>query len=86
MYVVLGHFTQVVWRDSREFGVGKAQGKDGKWLVVGNYLPAGNVVGQHSSNVYPLGGGTGSGKREEAAGGNTGKQDRHRHRRKCTIL
>ena len=52
-----GHFTQVVWKNSKELGVGRAQGKDGKWIVVCNYSPAGNFVGRDAENVFPAGGG-----------------------------
>ncbi|ESO85877.1 hypothetical protein LOTGIDRAFT_130175 [Lottia gigantea] len=48
-----GHFTQVVWKGSREIGVGKATTKDGKIIVVANYLPAGNMLGDYSRNVLP---------------------------------
>ena len=54
-----GHFTQVVWKSSQELGVGRAQTKDGKWLVVANYLPAGNFIGRYGDNVFPVGGSTG---------------------------
>ena len=54
-----GHFTQVVWQSSQELGVGRAQTKDGKWLVVANYLPAGNFIGRYGDNVFPAGGSTG---------------------------
>ncbi|XP_076346921.1 uncharacterized protein LOC143245028 [Tachypleus tridentatus] len=47
-----GHFTQVVWRSSTEMGVGKACGK-GKIIVVANYNPAGNIVGNFVVNVPP---------------------------------
>ncbi|XP_062619260.1 Golgi-associated plant pathogenesis-related protein 1-like isoform X1 [Saccostrea cucullata] len=46
-----GHFTQVIWRGSREIGVGRACSKDGKIIVVANYRPAGNVVGRFTDNV-----------------------------------
>lgn len=49
---VTGHFSQVVWRDSTQLGVGLAQ-KDGKVIVVGNYYPAGNIIGRHIANVPP---------------------------------
>ena len=52
---IAGHFTQVVWRTSRELGVGKAQTRDGKWLAVANYFPAGNYIGQYHENVPPPG-------------------------------
>ncbi|KAL3872138.1 hypothetical protein ACJMK2_040089 [Sinanodonta woodiana] len=48
-----GHFTQVVWVDSKEIGIGKAQAKDGKIVVVASYRPAGNMVGQFAKNVKP---------------------------------
>lgn len=50
---VSGHFTQVVWKGSKEFGVGKALAKDGKTIVVASYRPAGNMVGKFSENVLP---------------------------------
>ena len=48
-----GHFTQVVWKSSKEIGVGVALGKEGKVVVVANYSPAGNN-GQYVENVLPL--------------------------------
>ncbi|XP_022099173.1 uncharacterized protein LOC110983864 [Acanthaster planci] len=48
-----GHFTQMVWKGSKDFGIGKAITKDGKVLVVGQYLPPGNVVGRYEENVFP---------------------------------
>ncbi|KAJ7988144.1 hypothetical protein DPEC_G00320570 [Dallia pectoralis] len=51
-----GHFTQVVWKDSREVGVGLAT--DGRTIiVVGQYHPAGNISndGYFKKNVLPLG-------------------------------
>uniref|UniRef100_G3NGY8 Im:7150988 n=1 Tax=Gasterosteus aculeatus TaxID=69293 RepID=G3NGY8_GASAC len=50
-----GHFTQVVWKDSTELGVGLAT--DGKRVfVVGQYRPAGNMnmPGYFEKNVCPL--------------------------------
>lgn len=48
-----GHFTQVVWKGSKEVGIGRAQSNDGTWIVVANFFPPGNYVGQHESNVFP---------------------------------
>jgi pathogenesis-related protein 1 len=49
-YLSFGHYTQMVWRDSTEIGVGKAVIKTGPYkgilAIVGNYNPGGNVIGQ----------------------------------------
>merc|ERR1712226_911418 len=46
----IGHFTQIVWKGSTEFGIAKATAKQndgwyGVW-VVAQYSPAGNIVGR----------------------------------------
>ena len=49
-----GHFTQVVWKDSKELGMGRASTRDGRLtFVVGRYRPAGNVMAHFDNNVYP---------------------------------
>jgi len=48
-----GHFTQVVWKDSKSLGIAKARSSTGKIIVVANYEPAGNFVGQYVQNVPP---------------------------------
>jgi len=48
-----GHFSQVVWKDSKLLGTGKAFAKDGRVFVVCNYHPAGNMMGQFRDNVCP---------------------------------
>jgi len=48
-----GHFTQLVWKSSREVGIGRAQSRDGKWFVVANFFPAGNFIGHNAENVFP---------------------------------
>lgn len=48
-----GHFSQVVWKSSKEFGIGKAVTKDGKVIIVGNYKPPGNMSGNFPENVFP---------------------------------
>jgi hypothetical protein len=44
------HYTQMVWQDTTEFGVGKAiiqTGEKKGWLIiVGNYNPTGNNYGK----------------------------------------
>merc|ERR1711963_13550 len=49
---VTGHFTQVVWKGSTEVGVGVGQ-KGSNVVVVANYSPAGNYIGQYVDNVPP---------------------------------
>lgn len=51
-----GHFTQVVWRDSRELGVGMAKNRTGQIFVVANYDPPGNFIGSFAENVPKIGG------------------------------
>lgn len=49
-----GHFTQVVWRGTREVGCGKSQ-CNGLDVWICQYDPPGNVEGQYRDNVRPLG-------------------------------
>lgn len=46
-----GHFTQMVWKESKEMGIGMAKGKNGKTYVVANYNPKGNFIGKFINNV-----------------------------------
>eukprot|EP00795_Rhopilema_esculentum_P014681 gene14681-5774_t len=46
-----GHFTQVVWVDSIELGVGKATAPNGMQFVVARYYPPGNILGRFPDNV-----------------------------------
>ncbi|XP_024939236.1 uncharacterized protein LOC107266196 isoform X3 [Cephus cinctus] len=58
-----GHFTQVVWRDSTELGVGMARNRNGEVYVVCNYNPAGNFLGSFIDNVLPPSGNCPPGKK-----------------------
>jgi len=40
-----GHYTQMIWKDTREVGIASATGKRGCLVVVARYHPAGNVIG-----------------------------------------
>ena len=50
-----GHFTQVVWKDSKELGIGMATGKSQSGMfctyIVGRYRPPGNYRGRYKKNV-----------------------------------
>ena len=46
-----GHFTQLVWINSKKLGVGLACGTKNDCYVVANYDPSGNYGNQYSANV-----------------------------------
>lgn len=46
-----GHFTQVVWKNSVNFGIGVAKSNNGTTYVVANYDPPGNFRGEFTENV-----------------------------------
>ncbi|GCB69396.1 GLI pathogenesis-related 2 [Scyliorhinus torazame] len=52
-----GHFTQLVWRESKEVGVGLASDGKGLTIVVAQFDPAGNITnpGYFAKNVLPAG-------------------------------
>ncbi|XP_071759653.1 Golgi-associated plant pathogenesis-related protein 1-like isoform X1 [Centroberyx gerrardi] len=75
-----GHFTQVVWKDSTEVGVGLAT--DGRSVfVVGQYRPAGNmnVTDYFVKNVLPKAG------REMGGAGISGGSEKSREKT-CILL
>jgi len=45
-----GHYTQMIWEDTREVGLASARGRDGCIVVVARYLPAGNVIGRRPTD------------------------------------
>lgn len=49
----IGHFTQVVWKGSKEFGIGVARSGNAIY-VSGSYDPPGNYRGAEKSNVLPI--------------------------------
>jgi pathogenesis-related protein 1 len=44
---VVGHYTQMVWRNTTEMGAGAAVCPGGEIIVVANYNPAGNFMGEY---------------------------------------
>ena len=43
----IGHYTQMVWKDTKEVGVASAISKNGEVYVVARYYPAGNYLGEY---------------------------------------
>ena len=41
-----GHYTQMVWKNTTSMGLGQATCPSGAIIIVGNYDPAGNYLGQ----------------------------------------
>ena len=46
-----GHFTQIIWKDTKEVGFGVAN-RGNTYYVVANYYPPGNFLGQYEKNVF----------------------------------
>ncbi len=40
-----GHYTQLIWKTTKKIGCGKSKGKDGKYYIVCNFYPMGNIIG-----------------------------------------
>ena len=50
-----GHFTQLVWKESKEHCIALAKTEDGNTVyVAANYFPPGNFVGKYKENVPNL--------------------------------
>jgi len=41
-----GHYTQMVWKTTTHVGIGKAVCKNGAIIIVANYSPSGNYLGE----------------------------------------
>jgi len=46
-------FTQLIWKNSKLFGLGYALTKENKYYIVANFFPEGNIKGQFLKNVFP---------------------------------
>lgn len=42
-----GHYTQMIWRDTQKMGVGMSICDNGSLIIVANYYPAGNMIGEY---------------------------------------
>lgn len=45
------HFSQIIWKNTKELGVGTAQSKSGNFFLVARYKPSGNTDGSFKDNV-----------------------------------
>ena len=43
----VGHYTQMVWKNTKKVGIAYAVSKKGSVYVVARYFPAGNIIGKH---------------------------------------
>ena len=43
----IGHYTQMVWKNTKKVGIAYAVSKKGSVYVVARYFPAGNVMGEY---------------------------------------
>ena len=51
---ISNNFTQLIWKNSKLFGLGSALTRDNQLYIVANFYPMGNVKGQFIKNVLPL--------------------------------
>jgi pathogenesis-related protein 1 len=42
-----GHYTQMIWKDTQKMGVGMSICDNGSLIIVANYYPAGNMIGEY---------------------------------------
>ncbi|XP_039264931.2 uncharacterized protein LOC120340676 [Styela clava] len=49
----VGHFTQIVWKNTEKAGFGVSTAPNGRIYACGNYTSQGNVGGQFKENVLP---------------------------------
>lgn len=49
--LIAGQFTQLVWKGSHSMGIAMVKGKSGRIVIVANYNPPGNIMGQFMDNV-----------------------------------
>jgi hypothetical protein len=54
-FLKTGQFTQMIWKGTREIGIGYAWNED-KYqnFVVAVFRPKGNNMGEYSANVLPI--------------------------------
>jgi len=48
------HFTQLIWKETKQIGCGASCNKNNNCFIVCNYYPPGNNLDEFKSNVFPL--------------------------------
>ena len=43
----VGHYTQMIWKDTKKVGIASAISKNGKVYIVARYYPRGNFLGEY---------------------------------------
>jgi len=46
-FSMIGHYTQMIWKNTTKVGLGAYVNKEGKVYVVARYYPAGNMIGKY---------------------------------------
>ena len=52
--IVCSNFTQLIWKNSKQFGLGHILTRDNTLYVVANFYPEGNIKEQFLKNVFPI--------------------------------
>ena len=51
---ISNNFTQLIWKNSKLFGLGHTLTKENKLYIVANFYPGGNIKGEYLNNIFPL--------------------------------
>lgn len=49
---VVTNFTQLLWKNTKEIGLGYGMNSKGKYYIVANFWPCGNIRGEERMNVF----------------------------------
>lgn len=47
-----GHFSQMIWKSTKDIGIGLAS-SNGRFYIVSQYSPPGNILGHFEENISP---------------------------------
>ena len=49
---IVAHFSQMLWRDTKEVGIAFEKTSKGKYYIVANFWPCGNIQGKEKENLF----------------------------------